>query len=127
MLFHGRPIVTQDAVDDAGPDVAVRHDHVLAQQAFFDRPDALESPLRALVAEIGFELHSLISQHFKSVPQKQELALGIDAGALIGRRIPRAADLQGAVLRLNVEVARAADGPYGFWTDHGESEIRSHV
>src|SRR5437867_5045973 len=80
-------------------------------------------PVRAKLDRDALEL-------LERVREQQELALGVDRGALRAGRIPRVPYLQPPIGRVHVEVARATDDIAGSAVAHGEwhrAEILAHL
>jgi hypothetical protein len=92
MRFHRGPFAIEAAVVNRRALVTVGHGEALAQDALLDRPDALQRPLRSLVAEISLELNAETVQRLKGVAKKKVLAFSVNAGALAVDGVPSAAD-----------------------------------
>src|SRR5262245_264001 len=72
---------------------------------------SLYSAAALLIEKMGPKLDCDATQRAKGMREKQELALRIDRRPLHTFPVPRPADLQPAMLRLDVEIIRH---PYGF-------------
>jgi len=81
---------------------------VTSQNPLADGAQAFDGTLRTLVSGIGFQLYAKRSERLERVPQKKELRLRVDPGALIGSPIPRCPDLEPAISGPNVEITRRA-------------------
>lgn len=75
------------------------------QHAFADRAQALQRSLRGSVQVVRAELDSGRGPLFECMAKEEELAFGVDTGALHVRSQPGPADLQSTVGQCEVVVA----------------------
>jgi len=87
-------------------DEAALQDHVVAQQAFAGSAEPLNRFDRTFIARIGLELHADTAQRLENVSQQQVFTIRVDRRALESRVVPRPADLQPAVCRAILPLAR---------------------
>jgi hypothetical protein len=70
--------------------------------------EALDGSLRSFIATVGLQLYSDSAEILEGMAQQEELALGVDRGALPARADPRPADLEATVRALDVEKTHRA-------------------
>src|SRR2546428_2486861 len=89
----------------------VRHDHVIAKDAFEGGADTGKGGPRALVPGVRLEFDPDRAERLEGVRQLEELRFAIRASALERRRHPCPADLQAPMFRNDGQEAAAADRP----------------
>src|SRR5208282_3410451 len=114
------PLVIQNAEVNAVADSAGPCDYVAAQCAFFFRADAENCVARFFVERVGLEFDANASPHFEGVSQHQIFGFGVDRGALPWYRDPGRADLDAAVVAVDIHKASAADHAAGCTLDRGK-------
>src|SRR5689334_1898779 len=72
------PLLVGHAVHDGVADIAVRDEHVLAQNALACGAESFDGCLRDRVAAVGLELDAHGAEGLEGVTQEQVLALGVD-------------------------------------------------
>src|SRR5262249_26611064 len=118
MLLHVGPFVREDAVHHGVADGAVASHPVVANHAILLRAERLDGALGAEIEVVGAQTDDFAFQGFKCMSEKQELAHGVDAGALDTLRVPGPADLDAVRGGDDVVVAGAADDRSGFQVAH---------
>ena len=69
-FHHLRPLRIENGIEHRMADTPIGQDHVVAENAFFHSADSLDGFLRALVAQIGLQLHADATQRFKGVTEQ---------------------------------------------------------
>src|SRR6266705_1346027 len=107
--LHRRPLALDDAEHDRVAVAAVGRDLVIAEHPVLLGAESRNRFARGMIEPMRAELDRDAFERLEGVGEQQELALGVDRGALCTLRIPRIADFQAAIRRIDVEVACAAD------------------
>src|ERR1700761_3099272 len=97
MRFYFGPLFIDDAVPVAVARAAIRHDDVVAEDAFMFCSECLDGILRLEILMMCLEGHPARAHHFKRVSKLQVLSFDVDAAALIVGLHPRPADLECAM------------------------------
>src|SRR5690348_7225281 len=105
---HGRPFARDDAVDAGVAQRSIRRDLVAAEDAVELGAQSLDAAPALMIEKMGAEFDRDAAERLEGVAQKHDLAFGVDRRALNACAVPRAADLQAAMLRLDVEIVRHA-------------------
>ncbi len=88
---------------------AVGHQHVIAQDAVLFGAQSRDGVPRGMVEPAGAELHRAATQDLERMREQQQLGLGIQRGPLHPLRVPGPADLDAAVIGIDVAVSGTAD------------------
>src|SRR6266700_3733260 len=99
--LHRRPLALDDAEHDRVAVAAVGRDLMIAQHPVLLGAQSRNRFARGVIEPMGAELDRDAVQRLESVGEQQYLALGVDRGALDALRIPRVADLESAVRRVD--------------------------
>jgi hypothetical protein len=81
--LHRRPFAVDDAEVHAVPAPSIRHDHVVAKDAFLGRADAQQRGARAGVQRVGLELDPEQAERLEGVQQHEILRFGVDHRAAV--------------------------------------------
>src|SRR5438094_2669047 len=106
----GGPFGVEDREVDRVALIAA-HAQVLAERALADGAQARQRLLRANVAAVGLERNTHAAERLETVPQEEELRLGVGGGAPVVPAEERRADLDLPVGGAHVEQTRRADRP----------------
>src|SRR5438105_12691887 len=109
MALHGRPLALDDAEHHGVAITAVARNLVITQHAVLLGAQPQNRLARRVIEPMGAEFDRDALQRFEGMGQEQELALGIDGATLHTLRVPGVANLEPAVRRIDVEIARATD------------------
>src|SRR6185295_13013762 len=82
MRLYGRPFGGGDAVDAGVAQGAVGHDAVVAQNAVELGAETLDAAPALLIEDVRAELHGDAVERLEGVGEQQQLALGVEVGAL---------------------------------------------
>ena len=104
MLFHGQPFRRNDGKDHRVPQTAVSVSLVTPQDAILLCAEAFDGAAACMIEEARSEFHCDTVQSLESVLKQHQLALRVDRRALGRSGIPRRADLNTAMSRVNVHV-----------------------
>src|SRR4051812_48015563 len=88
MLLHCRPLRLDDGEHDRVAVAAVRQALVVAQYAVLFRAEPRDGRSGGVVVPVRAKLHGNGLELFKGVGQEQELAFGVDGGALPRAGVP---------------------------------------
>ena len=110
MCLDSGPFVVGDTEIDAMTNPPTRHDHVVAEGAFLDGPNARQRLPRLGVERVGLELHPDAVQGLEGMTQLQVFRFRVDGGLLPGRGNPGTADLHTPVVGVDIEITGRTDG-----------------
>lgn len=88
---------------------SIGHEHVVAERALVRGADGLNGGLGALIVGVGLECDADEVESHKSVSELKKFRFSIDAGAATGSIEPSVADFYGAVVKIEIQEARATD------------------
>ncbi len=109
MRTHRRPFDVQNRVHHGVPPRPVRHQLMAAQNPVELRAEPLDRRAAGEIEEVSAEFHCHTVQYIECVAEHQQLGLRVDAAAPRRGAVPGVADLESAVRRVDVQVARRAD------------------
>lgn len=124
VLFHRRPFARDDAVHARIAQRAIGKASMVTQNAVELGPETLDCAPALMIEEVSAKLDGDALEMFECMLQEHQLALGIERSALHGLAIPRGADLDASVRRIDIHVGRHPDG-FAIRIEHCEGQHRS--
>src|SRR5262245_55917194 len=108
--LHRRPFGGDDAVDAGVAQGPVGADPVAPQDAVKRGAQPLDAASALEIEEVRAELDCDTAERLEGVGEQQQLAVGVEVGALHAAAVPGRADLHALVGRIDVHVRRHAGG-----------------
>jgi hypothetical protein len=109
MRFDGRPFAIENAIYTGIAQGAIADDLMLPEYPVQFRPQSLDGGTTLTIEEVGSEFHRNAFQPFECMAEHQQLALGIESGALDPLSIPGGADFHAPIGRIDIRECRHAD------------------
>ena len=125
MRLHRRPLAGNDAVDAGVAKRSVARYLMAAQNAVELGAQSFDAAAALMVEKMRSELDRDAAQRVKGMTKKQKLALRIELRPLHAFPVPGPANLQAAMIRLDVQIIRHPRGLAGGTVENHKRKARA--